>query len=161
MNQFKFIFAIAALSFIVFQTSTGLAANRSVDASMGANFANDIKNRLRNDFGPLFASVELSTAARGVERECLVKGHISRYEPGNRAARFLLIGLGAAHFEGTVDVVDVAGQRALISAPFDKLWAWGGILGASKGINGMIDEASASVAATLARAKGWTPESGK
>jgi hypothetical protein len=43
----------------------------------------------------------------------------------------------------------------LLNAPFDKLWAWGGIIGASKGMDDMVAETSASVAATVAHAKGW------
>ena len=46
-----------------------------------------------------------------------------------------------------------ASGKVLLNAPFDKLWAWGGVLGASKAIKDMVAETS--VAATVAHAKGW------
>jgi len=131
-----------------------------VDGSVGVDFARSVQTRLGNDFGNIFASVEMAPAARGVEHECLVKGAITQYKPGSRVARAILIGLGAASLKGNVTVVDNANGAVLLSAPFDKLWAWGGIAGASKGIDDMVKEASASVAATVAHAKGWTAAAG-
>ncbi len=134
---------------------------RSKDAAVGTTFAQGIQARLSSDFGPLFKSVETGTAARGVDHECLVGGSITKYKPGSRVARAILIGLGSASLQGSVTVTDASGGTALLSAPFDKLWAWGGILGASKGMNNMVEETSASVAATIAHAKGWNPPAAK
>lgn len=131
-------------------------ANGKVDRSRAVNFARDVENRLSNDFGSLFDSVEYAEAARGVEKECVVKGRVDKYRAGSRIARAILIGMGSASFEGAVEVQDAASGKSLLNAPFDKLWAWGGIVGASKGIDEMVNEAAASVAATLARAKGWS-----
>lgn len=128
---------------------------RKVDASVGVDFSRSIQTRLSSDFGPLFTSVEMAPAARGLDHECVISGAITKYKPGSRVARFILIGLGAASLEGNVTVTDAAGGTTLLSAPFDKLWAWGGIAGASKGMDDMVKEASASVAATVAHAKGW------
>jgi hypothetical protein len=64
----------------------------------------------------------------------------------------------AASFKGDLILKDAADNRVLFSAPFDKLWAWGGYLGASRGIEDMVTESAASVAATVARAKGWQPQ---
>ena len=75
---------------------------------------------------------------------------------GSKVARFILIGLGPASLEGKIKVVDAA-NATLLDAPFDKLWAWGGIAGASKGIEDMQVEVAASIANTVAQAKGWTP----
>ena len=135
----------------------GIPAKSSAAASTGVDFARDIQNRLGHDFGPIFQSVEFGDKARGVEKECLVTGDITKYKPGSRVARFILIGLGAASFQGNVVVVDAASQKQLLNAPFSKLWAWGGIAGASKGIEDMVKESAAAVASTLAQAKGWTP----
>lgn len=135
-------------------------ANGKVDRSRAVAFARDIETRLSNDFGQLFQSVEFAESARGVEKECLVKGRIDKYRAGSRIARAILIGLGSASFEGVVEVQDGASGKSLLNAPFDKLWAWGGIVGASKGIDEMVNEAAASVAATLASAKGWTRPAG-
>ncbi len=128
------------------------------DASTGISFSQDIAARLANDFGPIFQSVETGRTPRGLDRECMVSGAITKYQPGSKVARFILIGLGAASFEGTLNVVDGATNRSLMTAPFDKLWAWGGIAGASKGIEEMMKETAAAAAATIAQAKGWEPE---
>lgn len=128
------------------------------DASTGIAFSEDIAARLAVDFGPIFQSVEPGKQARGLERECVVSGAITKYQPGSKVARFILIGLGAASFEGNLNVADAASDRALMTAPFDKLWAWGGIAGASKGIEDMMKETAAAAAATVAQAKGWEPE---
>ena len=128
---------------------------RKVDASVGVEFARSVESRLSTDFGPIFTSVEMAPAARGLDHECVIKGAITKYKPGSRVARAILIGLGAASLEGNVTVEDAATGTALLNAPFDKLWAWGGIVGASKGMDDMVKEASASVAATVAHAKGW------
>lgn len=128
---------------------------RAKDGSVGATFAQGIQARLASDFGPLFESVEIGEQARGLPHECLVSGVITKYKPGSRFARAMLIGLGAASLEGNVSVRDASTGNVLLTAPFDKLWAWGGVLGASKGMDDMVAETSASVAATVAHAKGW------
>ena len=142
-------------------TAFTVPGHGKVDASVGVSFAKDIELRLSRDFGQIFDSVEFGDAARGVEKECLLQGSITKYKPGSRVARAILIGLGAASFEGNVSVNDAATGTSLMTAPFDKLWAWGGIAGASKGIDDMVKETSASVAATVARAKGWSGEAPK
>ncbi len=134
----------------------GVPAKSKATASTGISFAHDIENRLVADFGPIFKSVEFGDKARGLEKECLVTGDITKYKPGSRVARAILIGLGAASLEGNVKVVDAGSGKDLLNAPFSKLWAWGGVVGASKGIDDMVKESSAAVAATLAQAKGWT-----
>lgn len=131
-------------------------AGKRVDASAGEALARDVEGRLSNDFGPLFDTVEYASAARGVAGECVLRGEISKYKKGSKVARFILIGLGPASLEGKIVVVDATGAT-LLEAPFDKLWAWGGIAGASKGIEDMQVEVGASIASTVAQAKGWTP----
>ena len=88
----------------------------------------------------------------------IVTGTIRKYRRGSKFARAMLIGLGSASFEGEVSLKDGADGRVLYTAPFDKLWAWGGIAGMSKGIEDMVAETEAMVAATIARAKGWVPQ---
>jgi hypothetical protein len=133
-----------------------MTTKKSVDASVGSALAQDVGRRLGSDFGPLFTSVEYAPAARGMAGECVLRGEISKYRKGSKVARFIVMGLGSASLEGKVSVVDGAGAT-LLDAPFDKLWAWGGIAGASKGIEDMGEEVAASIASTVAQAKGWTP----
>ncbi len=134
------------------------AENEKADAEVAGAFADDIAKRLRGDFGALFDSVEANDGARGVAGECLIGGSISRYDPGNRAVRLATVpGVGSVHFEGSIKVTDAASGRELLAAPFDKLWAFSGVIGASKGIQNLVDETAAAAAATVARARGWEP----
>jgi hypothetical protein len=118
----------------------------------------DVAIRLQSHFGPIFQEVRSQARPLGTNDELIVTGTIRDYRPGDRFARAMLIGMGAAKFKGDLILKDGADNRVLLSAPFDKLWAWGGWLGASKGIEDMVSESEASAAATVAQAKGWRPQ---
>jgi hypothetical protein len=122
----------------------------------GQEFAADIARRLRTDFGPLFKEVRTTTPA-GQPDELIVTGNIKNYEPGSRAQRMMLIGTGVASFNADLVLRDAASQQDLLDAPINKLWAWGGILGASKGIEDMTAESAAAAAKTVAVHKHWQP----
>ena len=51
-----------------------------------------------------------------------------------------------------------AALQPQLIAPIDKLWAWGDIIGASKGMNNVGEETAAATASLIARSKGWEPE---
>lgn len=128
-----------------------------VDANIGMNFSNGVARRLQNDFGTLFTEVRKAPAL-GRQDELIVTGTISEYKPGSKLVRGMIgVGMGAAHFKGDVVLKDGADNHILFSAPFSKLWAWGGVMGASKGIEEMVSESEASVATTIAQGKGWSP----
>jgi hypothetical protein len=133
-----------------------VAQGKDIDPSVGAKFASDIAVRLQYDFGSLFQEVR-QAAPLNQPNELVVCGTITAYKPGDKFARAMLIGLGAASFKGELTLKDAASQQIILDAPFDKLWAWGGWLGATKDIEDMKSEAAASVAGTIARAKGWQP----
>lgn len=141
-----------AVTVVPFEIST----NHVKDPLVGTKFAADIGARLRNDFGNLFQEVRFGSP-RGSNDELLVTGTVRKHEPGSMGARVMLIGLGAASFEAELVLKDAATQRNLLTAPLDKLWAWGGMMGAAKDIDRMMAESAAAVANTIARAKGWIP----
>lgn len=131
-------------------------AGKGIDASVGFKFADDIFYRLQSDYGPIFKEVRKGPPL-GTAEEVIVTGTIRDYDPGSKVARMLLIGTGAASFKGDLILRDGVDSRVLLDAPFDKLWAWGGMLGASKDIEDMVAESEAAVARTVAQAKGWKP----
>jgi hypothetical protein len=133
-----------------------VAQGKDIDPSVGAKFASDIAVRLQYDFGSLFQEVR-QAAPLNQTNELVVGGTITAYKPGDKFARAMLIGLGAASFKGELTLKDATGKQIVLDAPFDKLWAWGGWLGATKDIEDMESEAAASVAGTIARSKGWQP----
>jgi hypothetical protein len=132
------------------------AAGKKIDASVGAKFADGVATRLQSDFGPLFREIRKGQALTNSD-EVIVTGTIKAYQPGSRFGRAMLIGVGAASFKGDLILKDGTDNHVIYSAPFDKLWAWGGMLGMSKGIEDMVAESEAAVAATIAQAKGWRP----
>lgn len=134
-------------------TFTNLSRNAE-GIPAGELLARDVEERLRLDFPSVFAITQLNKPS-GQSNEVILTGTITTYRPGDPAARMMLIGLGSAGLEGTVIFRDSGTGQELMTAKFDKLWAWGGALGASKGMSDMMNEAAASIAATAAEAKGW------
>jgi hypothetical protein len=124
---------------------------------LGGKLATDIANRLQYDFGPLFQTVRVGPPL-GRPDELLVTGRISDYQPGTRVARLFGPGIGKADLKGEVVLKDGATFQPQVIAPIDKLWAWGDIIGASKGMNDMVEETAAATANLIARSKGWESE---
>jgi hypothetical protein len=123
----------------------------------GVYFTQRLAQRLRSDFGMLFDQVRVEAPALNAPDELLIGGKITKYKPGSRAGRFLGPGITPASFEAELVLRDGASGQPILIAPIDKLWAWGGGIGAAKGIEEMIDESAAAAANTIARAKGWQP----
>ncbi len=136
------------------------ACKKPIPRSVGKRFADDVRDRLEVDFGPIFTEVRAGPPL-GTPDELIVTGQITKYDKGNRFARAMLIGLGPASLKGRLILKDGGDQHVLLTANFDKLWAWGGMVGASKGIEDMMTEVAASASATVAKAKGWQPQKGK
>ncbi len=150
----------ASVDLSKYQTATVLpfTSDANIDPNIGEKFADEVARRLQYDFGPIFKEVRKGPQL-GKEDELIVTGVIREYKPGDPFARAMMAGVGAAHFKGDLILKDGADNRVLLSAPISKLWAWGGIMGASKGIKEMVTESEAAVASTIAQAKGWKPPS--
>ena len=133
---------------------------RPSDPGVAGRFAVDIASRLKQDFGPLFREVRMKDQAPGEPSELIVTGNIRSYKPGSRIGRALLIGVTPAVFKADLILKDGPSGRELLSAPMDKLWAWGGLMGAGKGIEEMLAESAAAAARTVAEGKGWRSPSG-
>lgn len=129
---------------------------KPIDNTVAVDFTNQISDRVEHDFVSLFHEVRRGKPL-GRSDELVITGKITEYNPGDRGARMMLIGLGAAGFKGQLVMKDGATGDLLSEAKIDKVWAWGGIMGASKGIEEMVPEAAASAARTIATLKGWKP----
>ncbi len=128
------------------------------DMSVGAKLAEGIGDRLKYDFVSLFTEVR-QDAPLARPNELVVTGTTTKYEPGSKFARAMLAGLGTASLKGELILKQADNEKVVMTAPFDKLLAWGGTLGASKSMDEMLTEvASASAAATMARSKGLEPK---
>jgi hypothetical protein len=147
-----------------YQTATVIpftqASTRPADQNAGSRFAMDIAARLKSDFGPLFTEVQMKDQPTGAPNELIVAGNIRSYKPGSRFGRAMLIGVTPAVFKADLILKDGASGKELLTAPIDKLWAWGGLMGAGKGIEEMLAESAAAAARTVAEGKGWNPSAG-
>jgi hypothetical protein len=119
------------------------------DKKFGENFSGDVVARFRSDYPVLFQEVRWNKSNR-VPNEAILEGTIKVYKPGSRTARFISIGLGASSFEGDFVLKDAQDGRIILTAPFDKLWAWGAMLGTSKSIENMVSETAVAITKTTA-----------
>ena len=94
--------------------------------------------------------------ASGSAEELVVGGAITEYREGSRFARAMLIGLGSAKFASDVSFLDGQSGRELTKAKVDLLWAMGGLVGASQGIEDLIEKGGRQIADAIAEKKGAT-----
>jgi hypothetical protein len=120
----------------------------SVDPKFGKNFAGQIAARLRTDFPGLFETVTWNQAS-GTSKELVVTGRISKYTVGSAESRLLLIGTGTSHFDGELILRNGQDGVVVFTAPFSRLWAWGGFVGGSKTVDNMVNETAVAVTKTL------------
>lgn len=87
------------------------------------------------------------------EGELLVEVHIVKYKKGSRLARFMLIGLGSSKLTTTLKFLDSITKNQLATGQLGLTWALGGIAGASKGINDLVDSAGKKIANAIVEQK--------
>lgn len=83
---------------------------------------------------------------KGEKDELLAEVHITKYKKGSRFARAMLIGLGSSKISTTVNMMDSASKRLMSSGKLDLTWAIGGAMGASKGIEDLVNDAGNKIA---------------
>jgi Domain of unknown function (DUF4410) len=100
--------------------------------------------QLKAKFPNVFADIR--TAPTGADDELSVEVHITKYKKGSRLARAMLIGLGSSKIATTLFFIDSASKRTVATGQLGLTWALGGIVGASKGIEDLVDSAGAKIA---------------
>ena len=81
-------------------------------------------------------------AAPAEDAQCLkVQAVYTSYRPGSRMLRGLLIGLGTADLKVQVELQDRQDGRQLAKGKVHEYWGWGGLMGMSRGIEGMQESA--------------------
>lgn len=83
-----------------------------------------------------------------------LRARIAEYRPGNETARYMLAGLGAAHLELIVTLVDAASADQLVEFEARGTWAWGGGMGLARGIRDLEDNVAFEVASYLKLMRG-------
>lgn len=82
-----------------------------------------------------------------------LQANITTYKPGSAGARFVVAGAGKAKLHLTVKIIDAETMEELISFPITRTWAWGGAVGASKGIKDMDENVATELAMYLEECK--------
>lgn len=100
---------------------------------------------------------EARTASTGAEDELLVEIHIIKYKKGSRLARAIMIGLGSSKISTTLIFLDSPTKRQLATGKLGLTWALGGIIGASKGIEDLVDDAGRKIANAIVEQKAGKP----
>jgi len=92
-----------------------------------------------------------SWAQAGATGPLRMSVELTRYEPGNEFARFMLAGLGQIHVDGEVVLLDSAASEEIGRYSVSKTFAWGGVYGASTRIGDIVPAFAESVARGVER----------
>lgn len=101
-----------------------------------------------------FAEVRRGAAGEPVVGAVVLTARITQYKPGSETARLMIAGAGSAQLELEARLVDAATGKELTRFAADRTWAWGGALGASRGIEEMERNLAYEMAVYLRRSKG-------
>jgi len=107
------------------------------------------------ELGPsAFASIQKSGPCSNAADTVVLRVHITQYKPGSDTARFMVAGAGSAQIEMQVSLVSAQSGQTLVQFQPKGTWAWGGALGAAKGISDLEKNVAYEVAAYLKQARG-------
>ena len=104
---------------------------------------------------------EVRPAPTGTEGEMLVEVHVIKYKKGSRFARAMLIGLGSSKITTSLKFLDSATKEQLATGQLSLTWAMGGIMGASKGIEDLVNDAGRKIANAIVEQKQGKPSQAK
>ena len=105
----------------------------------------------------LYPEIERRAPKPG-EAGLVVRVELTQYKPGSQAARFFMVGTGAAHLDLKVILLDAASGNELTTFTETRNFAWGGLYGMSRGITLMEERSATEIAAWLSLCKGKTPD---
>jgi hypothetical protein len=112
-------------------------------------------NLLIEDLGTeVFREVRHGAACEPATGVALLRTRITQYKPGNETARMMLAGAGSAQLEALVTVLDGQSGNSLVAFEAKGLWAWGGAVGASRGISDLEKNVAYEIASYLKKSKG-------
>lgn len=125
------------------------AVGSELPATAPENLAGAVMAKLRQEHPRAFREVT-STPSRQ-PGELIVQGKIIQYDPGSKVARFILIGLGAGNLQLEVAFIDAATGETLEQFSTSGKIIAGGVVGASMGIDNVIDSAAKKIVERLSR----------
>jgi hypothetical protein len=102
-----------------------------VSSSAQARIKEFVKTEILECCAQRFESISLDETQ---PHDLVLSVKFTVYEEGNRFARFMLAGLGSMQIHAQVEMLDPKSGNLLTSGEAGKTFAWGGIYGASIGI---------------------------
>ncbi len=124
-------------------------AGDSLPATAPENVAGAILSMLQKEHPSAFR--EVSSTPSNQPTELIVKGKILKYNPGSKAARFILIGLGAGKLELDVSFINAFTGETIEQFTTSGEVMAGGFAGATMGIEDMINSAAKKIVERLVR----------
>jgi hypothetical protein len=107
------------------------------------------------DLGPgVFEEVRQSPACEAAPGVAVLRASIMKYKPGSETARAIIAGAGSAQLRVHVTLANGETGNALSQFDAKGLWAWGGQLGASRGIQDLEKNVAYEMASYLKYSKG-------
>ena len=103
----------------------------SVPGSAQARIGELVKTEVLECCAQRFQSIALDATQ---PHDLVLKIKFTVYDEGNRFARFMLAGLGSMQIHAQVEILDPKSGNLLSAGEAGKTFAWGGIYGASVGI---------------------------
>jgi hypothetical protein len=102
----------------------------------------------------VFAEVVRGALAEPREGAVVLRVEITQYKPGSATARFMIAGAGAARLDFRAHLVDAATGQELTSFTSERSFSWGGVYGASGGIESIELNVAYELGLYLKRCKG-------
>jgi hypothetical protein len=120
-----------------------------VDTAPGVVATNMEKDHFTRVLSEKLDARRMHNPADGNARQCDVHVTVTRFDKGNKFARAMLAGLGQIHLDASVLVTPAGGGDPLDKFTISKTFAWGGIYGASEGIEDIEPSFADGIAAAL------------
>jgi hypothetical protein len=114
-----------------------------------------LPDMVAKNVGPAaFTEVVRGTPPEARAGAVILRAKITQYKPGSETARLMVAGAGSAHLEMAAELIDARSGQSLVQLPIDRTWAWGGVLGASRGIEEMERNVAYELGLYLQRSRG-------
>ena len=101
-----------------------------------------------------FAAVRKEASCGNAADTVVLRARITQYKPGSDTARFMVAGAGSAQIEMMVNLVSAQSGQMLVEFEPKGTWAWGGAIGAAKGISDLEKNVAYEVGGYLKVARG-------
>ncbi len=101
-----------------------------------------------------FAEVVVGALAEPRPDALVLRVDVTQYKPGSETARLMLAGTGSAKLDFSARLVDGGTGAELTSFAAERTFAWGGVYGASRGIEDIERNVAYELALYLRQAKG-------